>query len=325
MKKKFEIQYIDGFSLLSREHFLITKGIAILFGLIGYILLNFYNIQAVGPIIGAASAVFLFCSGYGVAESWKFKSGLIHYWENKFIKVWIPSLVQLLLCSLFFGGGLLGWTDKSAIGLNGDFLYILFGFYGAYWLTVTFFEEEKLQLVTLFALTAIAFFLLPERKHADQLLAFPVGMAISTLHMREKLKKAKTATRFLLTGLFAVLAVGSYFLGMSMTEGTMAYNAVWMVSRTATALLLVFAVGYLQWIPIFGVFAPFGLISYSLYLFHYYILKLVDRTRLSETLVIAVIVLIAVSSVFAWLRSMLINFNKKMRRRKKTHLKGSMW
>ena len=37
------------------------------------------------------------------------------------------------------------------------------------------------------------------------------------------------------------------------------------------------------------------------------------------------VVLIAAASVFSWLRTMLINFNKRMRRRKKTHLKGSMW
>lgn len=324
MKKKFEIQYIDGFSLLSREHFLIVKGIAILLAMVAYILVYFFNVQAVGPVMGAASATFLFCSGYGVSESRKFKNGLVHYWENKAIKIWLPSLVQLLLCSLFFGRGIIGWTEESPIGLSGDFLYILFGFYAAYWLAVTFFEDEKSQTVTVFAMAAIAFVLLPDRQYADQLLAFPIGLMISTMHLREKLKKCKTPVKFLLTGVFAALAVSGYFLGMNMTGG-LAYNAVWLVSRAATALLLVFGVGYLQWIPIFGVFAPFGMIAFGLYLFHEDILGMVKRSNLTETLAISVLVLIAVASVFSWLRTLLINFNKKMRRRKKTHLKGSMW
>lgn len=324
MKKKFEIQYIDGFSLLSREHFLIVKGIAVLVALVAYILMKFYGMSSLGPVIGAANATFLFCSGFGLSESRKFKGSLIHYWENKIISVWIPSLVQMIICSLIFGDGIVGWTDKSTIGLSGYFLYILFGFYAAYWLAVTFFEEEKLQVVTVFALAAVAFFLLKERQYADQLLAFPVGVMISTLHLREKLRKCKTVTRFILTGVFAALAVGGYFLGMNMTAG-LAYNAVWMVSRTATALLLVFGVGYLQWIPIFGVFAPFGLIAYGLYLFHEDILGMVKKNNVSEGLVISLVVLIASASVFSWLRTTLINFNKKMRRRKKTHLKGSMW
>ena len=324
MKKKFEIQYIDGFSLLSREHFLIVKGIAVLAALAAYILMKFYAMTSLGPVIGAANATFLFCSGFGLSESRKFKGSLIHYWENKIINVWIPSLIQMIICSLVFGGGIVGWTDKSPIGFSGDFLYILFGFYAAYWLAVTFFEEEKMQVATVFVLAAIAFLLLPDREYADQLLAFPVGVMISSLHLREKLRKCKTVTKFLLTGVFAALAVGGYFLGMSMSAG-MAYNAVWMVSRTATALLLVFGVGYLQWIPVFGVFAPFGLISYALYLFYGDILGMVKKNNVSEGLVISLVVLIAAASVFSWLRTMLINFNKRMRRRKKTHLKGSMW
>lgn len=324
MKQKIEIQYIDTFSLCSADHFKIIKGIAILMVLVGVVCNKFFSLPELYCLTGVGSAIFLFCSGYGLSESYSFKGGLIHFWENKVIGVWIPSLVQLLLCSMIFRGDFLRWTRTAPLGLSGWFLYILMGCYAAFWAAFTLFSAKKTRLTILLILAASAACILEESLHAELMLAFPLGVMYSQLNLREKTKKLKVPGKLLVTVVCAGLSLGGWYVS-GLVQQPMLVTVCLMISKTATAMLVVFGTYFLRSLPVFGVFAPFGIISYGLYLFHGDILTLVEQTDFWKSLGISMAILLAVAGVFSWLRSWFIRFNKKCRRRRKTHLKGAMW
>ena len=323
MKQKLEINYIKKFSMCSHEHFLILKGIAILMVLVPYILTMFFGISVVNPLVGVGSVIFLLCSGYGISESLKFKGGTIHYWENKIIKIWLPSLVALVIGSAISHGDLLYWTKEYPLGLSGWFLYVLFANYLVFWAMQWVIEGKKAQLITIFTISLGASLLL-NRAQAEVLLAFPMGMLFSQLQLRDKIRNMAATGRILLSAILAVLAVAGYFLAKAVPEGIPA-NLCWMVSKTAMGILVALGVYFLRDIPIFGVFAPAGAISFGLYLLFKDVLSLVNPQDLLPTLALAVVILIAAASVFTFLRYLLVDFNKRMRRKRQTHLKGSMW
>ena len=81
---------------------------------------------------------------------------------------------------------------------------------------------------------------------------------------------------------------------------------------------------YLQDIPVWGVFVPVGMASYGIYLSYDVIFRMFAGKSGPKMYAVLFVVIAVVAGAFTWLRILLIDWNYKMRRKNRTHLKGSM-
>lgn len=323
MAKRIEINYIKDFRLCDKAHFLIMKGIAILLVLIAYVTYAYLGMEQLAPLAGVGSTIFLFCSGFGVSESFMLKQGVPHYWENKIVKVWIPSIVALWLFSAILYGNGLAWISSAPIGLDGWFLYMLFAYYLLFWVVVQYLENKNTQVTVLFAAAAIAFFAVEKRTCAEALLAFPLGVLFSQYGLKRKVREFGWKGISLFCAALLILAVGGYML-TGICSHYLLVNLCCLISKTSTALLLIFGVFFLRKIPVFGIFAPLGTISYGIYLIMPYILPSFMAQGDWQRLLKGLALMILVSAVYSWLFGMLHQWNKRTRRKRSPKLKGSM-
>ncbi len=323
--KKIEINYIRDFDCCDRAHFEIIKGISILAALIVYMGVQFWgwNGTWLHPVEGIAAAVFLFCSGYGVSESYERKGGLVHYWENKVIKVWIPSLVVEVLMSLIIYHNIARWMETSTLGLKGYPLDLQFGAYAAFWLLWYFSDSKLVRLGGLYLIAGIAFFFLP-LKYMCVLLCFPTGALFSQLTLRRKMRGTKMVWKIAMCLVCVAITAIGWVLGV-MNQNPHIHSAAWAVTCLFGAISLLLLVYTFRAIPIFGIFAPVGFMAFGIYLFYDYVLELIRSARDWQSVAIVIVLLPVIAGVFSWLRELLIVLNKNSRRRKRTHLKGSMW
>lgn len=324
MSSNKKINYIREFALCDRDHFWILKGISILAVLIAVFCEAFLKIGDSSPITHMAATVFVLCSGFGVAESFRRKGSLIHYWENKMIKVWIPSVVIVVGLTAALEKNMVSWISQSPVGLKGSWLHLIFGEYAAFWLVFRMVKSRNTRLICLFLCSAAAFALLPETLDIKpHVFAFPAGVLLSQIGWKYKVMKAGWGKKILLLALcLAAAAVGGIVAALVRLPyaGTLAWSAC----TLAAALSLLLVTYYLQKIPVFGVFAPFGMISYAIYLTYDKVFALFAGQKDWRMYVALVAVVFVVAAVVAWLRQQLINWNQKMRRKGKAHLKGSM-
>lgn len=325
MASKIEISYVKNFELCDRNHFYAVKGISILAALFAYVASTFYHIPNLKNITLAATMVFALCSGYGVSESYSKKRGLVHFWENKMIKVWLPSLVVLMVTSLIDNGMAIGWITKTPLALKGNILYLIFGGYAAFWLMFQLSDKRAIRLTGLLIISCVAFFLLPENLTIRELVfALPVGVAFSQLGWKYKVRRFtwKGKSLLLLTG--GAVAVGAWFLA-GMVNIPYVTTAIWSVFYMATAAILIFGVWIFQAVPVFGVFVPFGMAAYGFYLLYNSVFTLLEGRLNWKSLVVVSVLLCLAAAVVTVLRELLVSWNKNLRRKGKTHLKGSMW
>lgn len=316
--------YVQEFELCDRDHFKIVKGISILAAVVAFLCAQQFGFQNLTPIQEAAAAVFLICSGYGLSESYMKKRGLFHYWENKIMKVWLPSVVVLVIFSLITKKNVISWISKSPVGLKGDFLYILFGEYLAFWLMFSFMEKRLPRVLCLFGFSALAYVFVPESVEMKALyFCFPVGVLFSQYGWRRPVKNFHWAAKL---GLFAgcvAVAIGMWFLASWLTV-PYATNLVWGICYIAIAAALCFGTYFLQVIPVLGVFAPVGMVSYAMYLLYEDVLAFLDEKSDWRMYIVVIAALIALAAVLTVIRELLVAWNKKMRRQKRARIKGAM-
>lgn len=313
------------FRLCDKEHFRIVKGIAIVAMVVTYLYGLLYHFPLQSYITGTAGVVFLFCSGYGLSESYNNKRGLIHYWENKMMGIWVPSLVVMLAVSLIAKRNALIWIEESPLGLKGNFLYMLFGAYVAFWAIFRFIENKTAKICCLFVTAAVAFCFLESRSLAAQIFAFPVGTMFSQLGLKYKIRSLTWKGRLVLTLLLLVGSAAAWVVALRYSGIPYAGILLCFLAFLTTALLMIFGVFFAQKIKVFNYFALFGEISFGIYLLYEDVFALLNGKKDIKIALVTLVLLIAAASLFTWLRFLLITWNKNMRRRKKTHLKGSMW
>lgn len=324
MASKKQEYYVKKFNLCDRNHFWILKGIAILAALIAVFCQSFLKIGNSGPITHMAATVFVMCSGFGVSESFLKKKGLVHYWENKLIKVWIPSVVILIVLNIIETGNIASWIATSPLGFKGNLLYVIFGGYAAFWLIFQLADNKSVRLVGLFAIAAAAFVLIPESMSIRVcIFAFPVGVLLSQVGWKRAVSKAGWGIRILALAICLILAVGCWFLADILVIPYV-HELIYSVSCISVAIALMLATFYLQKIQIWGVFVPFGIISYGLYLTYNGVFAMFTGKGNIEMYAVLVIVVLAVATAVTVLRELLISWNYKMRRKGSAHLKGSM-
>lgn len=316
--------YISDFRLCDWDHFLIVKGIAILMVLVVEFFEHFYNVTELTFLGELASAVFLICSGYGLSESHRAKNGLHHYWENKVIKLWIPSLVVLVVLSFVQGGNGVSWIGKYPTALYGWFMYILFGEYAAFWLLFRLAETRETRVIGLFAVSLAAMFFLQDAQMIRLVFCFPVGVCFSQYRLKYAIREFGRGKKLIVSVALAAVALPCWLFASRIGVPLVQY-AVQQLAYITTALALILVTYFIRGIKIWGIFAPFGMISYALYLLDAAVFNILGTSTQWRYMVISVAILLVAAAAYSWLVNAFVGWNKYMRRKKQTHLKGSMW
>ena len=324
MAAKVKIKYVTNFAYCDKNHFQIIKGISILLALLAYVLNTYMGISWLMPLINIAAALFLFCSGFGVAESYRRKRGLVHYWENKAIKVWFPSLVSMIILSLILKNNMLSWVSSSPLGVQGTLLYMFFGCYAAFWPFFHFLENKAARCIGLCAVAAIAGLIITNDTYIALLPCFPLGVIYSQYNLKYKVRSMTSGNRWMITLSCLVLAASGWVLGVltEIPHVEILLNAVTYLFGAMFILNLSYSA---KAVPIFGIFVPFGFMAYGLYLFYDSVLLLLNRVNAIELDLLVFLLLFVVAAVYAWLCKLLTDLNRTIRRRNSIQLKGSMW
>lgn len=324
MSSKKQDYYVTKFNLCDRNHFWILKGIAILMALIATFCQIFFNVGYTAPIIHIAVAIFALCSGFGISESFLKKKGLVHYWENKLIKIWIPSVVVVVILNVINEGNVASWISRTPLGMKSPVLYLIFGGYAAFWLAFRAIEDKSARILALFGCALVGFVLLPETSGIKpHLFAIPVGVLLSQTGWKRAMMKAGWGVKILvLAGCLILAAVGGILASiLRIPYLSTAIQSVFYLASAMSVLLITY---YLQKIQIWGAFVPFGWISYAVYLIQDGVFKMFNGKSDPKMYAAMFAVIFAVSALITWLREVLISWNYKMRRKGRAHLKGSM-
>ena len=328
MKRKIEFQYVRSFEFCDKNHFWIVKGITILVALIAWFCREYFGTPNMEYVIGTATAVFVLCSGFGVSESYLRKRGLFHYWENKIVKVWLPSLIVLVVLSLIRGEHMLKWVTEYYVALKGNFMYVIFGGYIVFWVAFKFVQNRTARLLMLFGAAIVAFVFIPEEfsgvfSDKAQLLCFPVGVLVSQKVWKRKIRNYKGGGKFLLLITFAAMTAAGWYATTLVTIPYLS-TLVKSVFYMAAAITILVLTWILRPVPVMGAFVPVGMASYMLYMLYDSVFELWKPNAGWRVFTLVVAILLVCAGVLTWLRELLIRWNKNLRRKGKTHLKGSM-
>lgn len=324
MAAKVKIKYVTNFEYCDKNHFQIIKGISILAALFAYICNTYMGISWLKPLQQIAAALFLFCSGFGVAESYRRKRGLVHYWENKAIKVWIPSLVSMILMNAILKGNLITWIASSPLGVKGNLLYMFFGCYAAFWPFFFFLDNKAVRCIGLCVVAVIVGLFITDDTYIALLPCFPLGVIYSQYNLKYQVRTMTAGMKWALTLVYLILAAGGWALGV-LTEIPyleVSFNALTYLFGAMFILNFVYAA---KEMPIFGIFTPFGFMAYGIYLFYDKVLMILKDNKTVEMYALVILLLLVVAAVYAWLCKLLVDLNRTIRRRNSIQLKGSMW
>lgn len=316
--------YTKDFNLCDRNHFLILKGISMLAALIAVFCEDFLNIGNSDPIVHAAAAVFVLCSGFGVSESYLKKEGLVHYWENKMIKVWIPSVIIMVGLSIIRTGNIAAWIAEAPLGLKGELLYLIFAGYGVFWLIYKNMENKNARVADLFLCAAVVFIFMPNDMWMKPLLfAFPMGVLLSQTGWKRAMIKADWGVKILVLATCVIVAAGGELL-VDLVTVPYIQTFLLTVCYIAIALTCILLTYYLQRILALRIFIPVGMAAYAVYLTYEDIFQMFAGKTDPKMYAAMFAVVIAVAAVLTWLRELLISWNYNLRRKNRVHLKGSM-
>lgn len=197
--------YYKETEIISRQQSTVIKGVAILLILISHIS-NTMETVIFTPLGGIGVAMFLFCSGYGLNESFK-KKGLSNFWGKKIAHVLIPyaiviTCVLISLHRVAFPDYLL-----DILGLKTTFWFVAYiiKWYIVFWLSSLLSKNHRIILMLVVAL--LFFMSLPEIE-AEQSLSFIMGVLVShnicNLRKVAKTKFVKVSIFLLVIGVLAL-------------------------------------------------------------------------------------------------------------------------
>lgn len=313
--KKIKELFASDYEFCSKTHFSVIKGISIFVVVLVHLCNRYSNFTYLSPFAGAAVAVFLLCSGYGLSESFLKKQGLQGYWPNKIVKIWLPSFLKLSFFAIVTLSGLNAWLTEYPLFLYGWYLQVLFAEYLVFWLLFRFVKKRNLCLIGLFAVSVIAFLLLKSQLYAEQVFCFPIGVAFSQLNWKKAMEKWGFLKHFLLIGVCCVLTAGAFVL-RNRFSNYLLFNGIWMVFKLSIAALICLIPYYMRKLRFLGVFIPLGSISYMLYLINNDILALLEGNTYWYTVILVLVLLICSAVVFKWICDMLAGLYEKIANQK---------
>lgn len=312
---------VKKYDMCSKDHFLVVKGICILAALIAAFCQAYLGYQKAVMIVYIASSAFVLCSGFGVAESYRRKGTLIHFWENKMLKLWIPSVLVLLAMNLLTKKNYTSWIAQSPLGLKGDILYVIMSGYAVFWLAYRVLESRKTRITVIFVVAAAALILIPKTLSVRyQVLAFPVGILLSQINWKRKVMHAPWWGKLLMLVAGIVTSAVCWFLAKKL-QIPVVQPALWATSFIAIALSLILVTYYLQKLML-GVFAPFGMMAYGIYLTYEDVFKIFAGKKDWRIYVVMFAAIFGAAAAITWVRFLILRGNQKLRKRNKTRLKG---
>ncbi len=320
--KKIDIIPLN-YRLCDRDHFQIVKGISIFIVVMAYFCATYLGFDALNPLMGVSGAICMFCSGYGLSESFIKKSGLSHYWENKMMKVWIPSVLSVIALSLASGGDGISWIEHNFLGMADWFLYMVFGAYLAFWVLFQFTDSKNVRIIGLFVCAAAAMVFVDNQSICRLMPAFPVGVLFSQQGWRRIIRNYTWKGKTLLTAISLALAAGLYFLS-DLVSIPFLKTLVLSVAYGSGAAFVIFGVYFARKILVFNVFFLVGAIAYAAHLLYKDLFYLLYPRLQGGTVAIMLVVLIVIAAAYSWLCDLMVVSHKKLRRQKGAKLKGSM-
>lgn len=182
---------------MSKKGTLSLKGLAILMIIVQHLGQN-YHVGAVNPLGPIGVFIFLFCSGYGLQQSYKI-SGTKRYFRKKIVKVYIPFLVSILLFCVFTK------ILKLHVVINifnfmflidlpqGSFWYLRLQFYWyfVFWILKNLKIPNKANAICMMGLSVLTIFLSSfNALYIWQVFSFPMGV-IAADYMKTKIATKK--------------------------------------------------------------------------------------------------------------------------------------
>lgn len=303
-KKYLNKRFFEDFSLFDKTHFAVAKGIGIFIVVLVHLCNRHLNFQYLSPLAGAGVSVFLICSGYGLSESYK-KNGLKYFWQNKIVKIWVPSFLWIAVHAILSALGFPGIFQKQFLFLYGWYLQTLFAFYLLFWLAFKYIQNRNLRLLIIFLVSAVAFCLISEQIYAEQMLCFPFGVLFSQLELNKKVEKSSLAVKFAMLVVPCIVLLCTFFL-RNKFDFYLLFNLNWLLFKSALGFIILFVSYFARKIKVFGLFAPIGTVSYALYLLNDYFLSLLEKCVVSwYTVALVLLFLLFAACVYTWFCDML--------------------
>ena len=196
---------------MSKKGTLSLKGLAILMIIVQHLGQN-YHVGVVNPLGPIGVFIFLFCSGYGLQQSYKI-SGTKRYFRKKLVKVYIPFLVSILLFCVFTK------ILKLHVDINifnfmflidlpqGSFWYLRLQFYWyfVFWILKNLKIPNKANTICMMGLSVLTIFLSSfNALYIWQVFSFPMGV-IAADYMKSKIVISKKIVGIVLIFISSVI------------------------------------------------------------------------------------------------------------------------
>lgn len=312
---------MNAFKAFSKEHFFYLKGFAIL-AIIASHIGNFTGKTWFTPLGGIGVALFLFCSGFGLSESYK-KQGLYRFWSKKLLGVYLPYLVVELIagfvCQRSVLDIVLGLVLLKRSHPYGWYMQYLLVCYLFFWLSHKLISHQTARLILLSAIALASFFLLPNLQ-GEQTVSFLAGILFSvhgTLRLVPKDRPLPVFKWVLWGAGFLVASVA--ILAVKQLPVVRAQHH-YIITLLNLLLKCSFAAGVTA---ITSVFAPFarligfvGVISYELYLLHGYSISFIGE-NVFGTFLLSTLGFLAITTVCSVAFHLLFKLPKTIRRSRK--------
>lgn len=254
--------------LLDFDYTNCLRGVAILLIMTGHIA-GTMGIRWFTPFGGIGVALFLFLSGYGCNESYKYK-GLNGFWGKKVKRVLLPYAIVITLVYVYKQKW--DWNSYllNIIGLRTSFWFIAFmmKWYIVFWVTTKFLTRHRMLIMFLCSFLMLT--LLPKIE-AEQAFSFLLGVICS-----EKVLRMRSLTRKQLAVIvFGGLIIGGVFLGVKqlpivrLYEGETIYTIIQLLIKLPIAVGLVAALALAPVLMRSRYLMTAGIISYELFLVHF--------------------------------------------------------
>ena len=258
--------------LLSFDITTVMRGIAILMVVIHHLSL-WFGTNILTSWGGGGVAIFMILSGYGLTMSYQ-KSGVKRFWWKRFVGIFIPWLVVILMT-------MQPWTLYNQ---EWFWKYLFFIDYGPWYMQylfvwyILFFVAHCSQWTYrirwyIIGISALLMFLYWGPLQQEQSLCFPLGMWIGEHY--EYVKKVDKRTYLKLS--VAAIIVAVFALGAKQIPYIRSDISSWtfitlqVILKTSMAIAVMFAVPFIKRITASRFLLFTGVISYEMYLTHGFI------------------------------------------------------
>ena len=270
MEKKIEF--------LDRTHTSKIKGAAIMLVLISHLAVYlFLDILGKGgiarlatPLGGIGASLFLFVSGYGIAQS--AKGGLSGFWKKRFFGVILPYLLvwlALIPTSISAYTDIWGFAfDFLAISPRAEYFWYIG--YQMFWYVVFYFTAKLgvprwARLAIIFGIGTLCFFVLPNI-YAEKAFSFAIGVLFA-----EAPRISGVLNRWWM--MIPTFAVGAFALAIKQTAfirslSPIPYSFVELIMKLGFTLFFICAVYYAAMLIPSIIPKLFTRLSYEIYLAH---------------------------------------------------------